>query len=143
MTASSSHLNLGSFLLGASGSVRAKVYSLLDSHPSHSIAVGRFCTCTYTRNKALCSCDYTGLKSSKIKWCMSIAKICHSGAHPTALLTCVGVSTFPSWSISTESYLTVRGCEGFSSTSGSPRGPVHWLKSMGIFNCRRCWQKRN
>lgn len=37
--------NLGSFLLGASGSVMARVYSLPGSQPSHSISVGRFCTC--------------------------------------------------------------------------------------------------
>lgn len=40
----SPHLNLGSFLLGASGSVRTRVYSLPASHPSHSMQVGRFCT---------------------------------------------------------------------------------------------------
>lgn len=39
------HLNLGSFLLGASGSVRARVYNLVESHPSHLMEVGRFCTC--------------------------------------------------------------------------------------------------
>lgn len=42
----SSHLNLGVFLLGASGSVRANVYSLLESHPSQSMRMGRFCTCS-------------------------------------------------------------------------------------------------
>lgn len=44
----SAYLNLGSFLLGASGSVMAKVYSLLESQPSHSSTVGLFCTWTHT-----------------------------------------------------------------------------------------------
>lgn len=33
---------LGSFLLGASGSVKTKVYNYLDQRPSHVMLVGRF-----------------------------------------------------------------------------------------------------
>lgn len=44
-----SHLYLGSFLLGASGSVRARVYILPGSQLAHSIQVGRFCTCGSTQ----------------------------------------------------------------------------------------------
>lgn len=47
------HLNLGSFLLGASGSVRARVYNLVESHPSQLIEVGRFCTCGWKNEKKL------------------------------------------------------------------------------------------
>lgn len=45
------HLNLGSFLLGASGSVRARVYNLVESHPSHLMEAGRFCTCGSKKKK--------------------------------------------------------------------------------------------
>lgn len=39
------YLNFGSFLLGASGSVSTRVYSFCGSQPSHSMLVGRLCTC--------------------------------------------------------------------------------------------------
>lgn len=47
--------------------------------------------------------------------------------------TCVGVSTWPSSSISTDSYLTIKASAGFSSTSSRTSGPLHWLRSAGIF----------
>ena len=50
-------LYLGSFLLGASGSVKTKVYNLPGSRPSHVTLVGRFLTC---RNEQIWS-----LKSQK------------------------------------------------------------------------------